>query len=285
MPELVLHQSLWATELRRPGVPEAPVEERFEQVAADGWDGMTIDLGAMDLEAARKTVPFFARYGLEGGLTAFPRSIEELRPAIHLAKDIGASCVVIVGQVMPVSLEGQVGVVRDWLRIGREEGMALQFETHRASITNDLFATLQLIDAVPEMRLSCDLSHYVVDREMIPPLSEEMRLQISRILMRCDSFQGRVASRNQIQVQLDFPQHAKWLALFEGWWREGFSRWRARAGEADQLVFLSELGPTEYAITDARGEELSDRRLEAFRLREVARRLWAETAPSPVVPE
>ncbi|NLH82692.1 MAG: sugar phosphate isomerase/epimerase [Phyllobacteriaceae bacterium] len=285
MPELRLHQSLWATELRRPGVPETPVEARFEQVAADGWDGMTIDLGAMDLAAARATVPFFARYGLEGGLTAFPRSIDELRPAIHLAKDIGAPFVVIVGQVMPVGLEGQVGVVREWLRIGREEGMALQFETHRASITNDLFSTLQLIDAVPEMRLACDLSHYVVDREMIPPLSEEMGLQISRILARCDSFQGRVASRNQIQVQLDFPQHAKWLRLFEGWWREGFARWRARAGESDRLVFLSELGPTEYAITDAAGAELSDRRLEALTLRDIARRLWAETAPSPAVPE
>ncbi len=285
MPELRLHQSLWATELRRPGVPEAPVEARFEQVAADGWDGMTIDLGAMDLAAASATVPFFARYGLDGGLTAFPRTIDDLRPAIRLAKDIGAPFVVIVGQVMPVGLEGSVAVVREWLRIGREEGMALQFETHRASITNDLFATLQLIDAVPDMRLACDLSHYVVDREMIPPLSEEMGLQISRILARCDSFQGRIASRNQIQVQLDFPQHAKWLRLFEGWWREGFARWRARAAESDRLVFLSELGPTEYAVTDANGAELSDRRLEAFALRDIARRLWAETAPSSAVPE
>lgn len=285
MPELRLHQSLWATELRRPGVPEAPIEARFEQVAADGWDGMVVDLGAMTLEAARETVPFFARYGLDGGLTAFPRSIDELRPAIGLAKDIGAEFVTIVGQVMPVGLDGAVAVVREWLRIGREEGMALQFETHRASITNDLFATLQLIDAVPDMRLACDLSHYVVDREMIPPLSEEMRLQISRILMRSDSFQGRIASRNQIQVQLAFPQHAKWLALFEGWWREGFARWRARAGAGDRLVFLSELGPTEYAITGADGLELSDRRLEALRLRDLARRLWAETDPSPAVSE
>lgn len=285
MPELRLHQSLWATEQRRPGVPEAPIEARFEQVAADGWDGMVIDLGAMTLEAARATVPFFARYGLEGGLTAFPRSIEELRPAIGLAKDIGAAFVTIVGQVMPVGLEGQVAVVREWLAIGREEGMALQFETHRASITNDLFATLQLIDAVPEMRLACDLSHYVVDREMIPPLSDEMAMQISRILMRSDSFQGRVASRNQIQVQLDFPQHTKWLTLFEGWWREGFARWRARAGRDDRLVFLSELGPTEYAITDANGLELSDRRVEALTLRDLARRLWAETADVPTTTE
>ncbi|MDR3515738.1 MAG: sugar phosphate isomerase/epimerase [Azospirillaceae bacterium] len=282
MPELRLHQSLWATEQRRPGTPEQPVEERFAAVAADGWDGMTIDLGAMDIEAARRTVPLFARYGLDGGLTAFPRTIDALRPAIALAKDIGAPFVVIVGQVMPVSIDGMVAVVREWLRIGREEGMPLQFETHRASITNDLFATLQLLDAVPEMRLAADLSHYVVDREMIPPLSAEMSLMISRILARSDSFQGRIATRNQIQVPLAFPQHAKWLQLFEGWWREGFTRWRAQADADDRLVFLSELGPTEYAITDADGLELSDRRQEALSLRDIARTLWRETAPAPL---
>jgi hypothetical protein len=278
MPELRLHQSLWATELRRPGKPEAPIEERFAAVKADGWHGMTIDLGAMTLDQAKTTVPYFAKYGLEGGLTAFPKSIEDLRPAIHLAKDIGARQVVVIGQVMPVSIEGMVAVVREWLKVAREEAMPILFETHRASITNDLFATLQLIDAVPEMRLCCDLSHYVVDREMIPPLSDELNSQISRILARSDSFQGRIASRNQIQVQIAFPQHAKWLKLFEGWWREGFQRWRARAGATDQLVYLSELGPTEYAITDANGEELSDRRQEAFVLRDLMLKLWQETA-------
>lgn len=276
MPELEIYQSLWATESRRPGVPEAPVAERFERVKAAGYDGLAIDLGAMDLAAARETVPLYARTGLKGLLTAFPRSIEDLRPALHLAKDIGSPFVVVVGQVMPVRVADMIPVIRAWLALAREEGVPIQFETHRNCITNDLYATLQLIDAIPQMRLAADLSHYVVDREMMFPIPAETLAQVSRILARSDSFQGRVATRNQVQVPIAFPQHKRWLDLFLGWWREGFEGWRARAAADDTLIFLCELGPTEYAITGADGLELSDRWEEALELKRLAREIWAD---------
>lgn len=275
MPELGVYQSLWATEQRIPGVDELPVETRFEQVKAAGFDGMAVDLGAMDIEAARTTVPLFSRHGLGGLLTAFPKSIEDLRPALHLAKDIGAPFVVVVGQVMPLSLEGMIPVIREWLAISRAEGMPIQFETHRNCITNDLFTTLQLLDAIPEMRMAADLSHYVVDREMPYPIPAELQGQVARVLERSDSFQGRIATRQQVQVPIGFPQNAKWLEVFLAWWRDGFARWKARAKAGDRLIFLCELGPREYAITDGEGRELSDRAAEALILKRHAREIWA----------
>src|SRR5260370_16021483 len=83
MAELAAYQSLWATERRIPGVAELPAEARFDQVKAAGFDGMAIDLGAMTLDAARALAPHYARTGLAGLLTAFPQSIEDLRPALH----------------------------------------------------------------------------------------------------------------------------------------------------------------------------------------------------------
>ncbi|GGD35877.1 sugar phosphate isomerase/epimerase family protein [Aureimonas glaciei] len=275
MSQLRFYQSLWATEQRLPGVAEAPISERFDQVKAAGFDGMAIDLGAMDLATAWAVVPEFARSGLAALLTAFPRSIEELRPALHLAKDIGSPFVVVVGQVMPVSVDGMIPVIREWLKISEEESVPIQFETHRNCITNDLFATLQLIDAIPEMRLSADLSHYVVDREMMLPLEPELAAYVSRLLARSDSFQGRIATRCQVQVPIGFPQHRPWLDLFLSWWDEGFRHWRARPGnERQDLVFLCELGPRPYAITGADDCELSDRGAEALALRELVRARW-----------
>ena len=201
---LRVYQSLWATEMRRPGVPERPVEERFGRVRDAGFDGMGVDLGAMDIDAARKLVPEFARTGLEGLLTAFPCSIEDLRPALHLAKDIGSPFVIVVGQVMPLAVADMAEAIRAWLRIADEEELPIQFETHRNAITNDLFSTLLMLDAVPEMRLSADLSHYVVDREMMQPISVEYQSYVGRILERSDSFQGRVANRCQVQLPLSF---------------------------------------------------------------------------------
>ncbi|HEX4768211.1 MAG TPA: sugar phosphate isomerase/epimerase [Lichenihabitans sp.] len=275
---LRVYQSLWATELRRPGVPEQPVEERFERVREAGFDGLAIDLGAMDIEAARAALPLFGRTGLKGLLTAFPRSVEELRPALHLAKDIGSPFVIVVGQVMPLAVADMVPVIEAWMAVAEEEGVPLQFETHRNCITNDLFSTLLLLDAVPAMRLSADLSHYVVDREMMQPITPDYQAYMARILERSDSFQGRIANRCQVQLPLHFPQHQVWIDTFRDWWRRGFASWQARRGADQDCIFLCELGPRDYAITDVDGEELSDRWQEALVLKRWAQEDWAAAA-------
>jgi hypothetical protein len=273
---LRVYQSLWATELRRPGTAERPAAERFDRVRDAGFDGMAIDLGAMDIDAARGLIPEFTRTGLKGLLTAFPRSIEELRPALHLAKDIGSPFVIVVGQVMPLAVADMAEASRAWLAIADEEKIPIQFETHRNSITNDLFSTLLLLDALPQMRLSADLSHYVVDREMMQPITPEYQSYVERVLERSDSFQGRVANRCQIQLPLNFPQHRIWIDTFLDWWRRGFTSWRRRSPADQDCIFLCELGPRDYAITDANGEELSDRWSEALLLKDWAAACWAE---------
>ena len=281
---LRVYQSLWATELRRPGAPERPIAERFDRVRAAGFDGMAIDLGAMDIAAARALVPEFGRTGLKGLLTAFPRSIEELRPALRLAKDIGSPFVIVVGQVMPLAVADMAEAIKAWMAIADEEGVPIQFETHRNCITNDLFSTLLLLDAIPDMRLSADLSHYVVDREMMQPISEDYQAYVGRILERSDSFQGRVANRCQVQLPLHFPQHRIWIDTFLDWWQRGFASWQRRSARNEDCIFLCELGPRDYAITDANGEELSDRWSEALILREWARRCWADALELNGVP-
>jgi hypothetical protein len=277
MSELRVYQSLWATELRRPGIPEAPIPDRFDRVKDAGYDGLAIDLGATDMVVAQSCIGEYRRTGLKGLVIAFPASIEALRPALHLAKEIGAPFVVVIGKVMPLAVEDMIPVVRGWMQLADQEAVPIQFETHRNCITNDMFSTLLMLDAIPEMRLCADLSHYVVDREMMLPLSAEMQDYVARLLARSDSFQGRVATRSQVQVPIGFPQHRPWLDIFLSWWKQGFAMYRARA-PAEDLVFVCELGPPNYAITDARGEELSDRWEEALTLRRLAREAWTAAA-------
>lgn len=272
---LLIFQALWG--MTRLTAPEVSIAEKFDRVKAAGFDGMAIDLGALTYAEAQATVPHFERTGLAGGLTAFPTSVEALRPALALAHRIAAPFVVVIGQEMPVRVADMVPVIEGWLRVAEQESMPIQFETHRNCITNDLFSTVQLLEAVPEMCLAADLSHYVVDREMPCPPTPALQALISQVLRRSESFQGRVAARGQIQLALDFPQNAKWVALFRAWWREGFAAWQARhAGDSAALVFLSELGPPDYALTNAKGEEMSDRWAEALLLGQWAREIWGE---------
>ena len=273
--QLKTYTSLWSMMPHDARGDILPYNAICEKVALAGYDGMAIDLGAGDMEQAHAVRPHMQRNGLTPLIVAFPRTVEALRETLVMAQDFGAPFVDVIGQVMPLSVDGMIPVIRRWIDMADEVGMPIQFETHRNCITNDLYATLCLIDAVPEMRLCADLSHFVVDREFKLPLDARDAGLIARIIDRSDSFQGRVASRQQIQLQLDFPQHAKWVELFKGWWRDGLESWRARH-DAGDCIFMCELGPPEYAMTDATGTEMSNRWEEALTIRRWVMDMWDE---------
>ncbi|MCS3899410.1 hypothetical protein M2171_008543 [Bradyrhizobium japonicum USDA 38] len=95
-------------------------------------------------------------------------------------------------------------------------------------MTTDLLFTLDLMDQVPEMRLLADLSHFLVSCEFWYPISDEDEALVRRVLDRTWAFHGRVASREQIQVEITFPQHKIRLDLFLGWSKYGFKSWKTR---------------------------------------------------------
>ncbi len=275
MRQLKTYTSLWAMQPHDLTGVKLPYDQVCEMVAEAGFDGMAIDLGASDVATAHAVRPHMEANGLTPLIVAFPKTIESLEDTLHMAADFGAPFVDVIGQVMPIALDDMVPVIETWMTMSDRIGVPVQFETHRNCITNDLYTTLQLLDRIPDMRLCADLSHYVVDREFWFPLSEHDLSLISRILERSDSFQGRVASRQQIQLQLDFPQHQKWVSLFQDWWREGLTSWRTRNATGD-CIFVCELGPPEYAMTGPDGREMSDRWQEAQVIKGWINASWQE---------
>jgi len=155
-----------------------------------------------------------------------------------------------------------------------KESVNIEFETHRNSVTNDLGYTTRLLEAVPDMKLGVDLSHYVVDREVSLPLRKDEADLIDKILRRADAFQGRISSAQQIQLQLEFPQHQKWVVQFLDWWEAGFRYWRKRAAADDTLIFQTELAPPEYAMTGPDGMEMSNRWEESLIMKGWIEDLW-----------
>lgn len=280
MQKLDIYQSLWAMELRRPGIAERPMEENFSMAKAAGYHGLCIDPAVDEIDEMLKLKPLFERFDLKCMVNAFPHSVEELKPLLEMAGEMNAELVNVIGGVMPLTVDEGVTVVERWMRDAQQADMTLLFETHRDCTLNDLYYALQLIEKVPDMRLCADLSHYVIDREMPLPLSERDRKFMQRILNRSDCFQGRISNREQIQIQIDFPQHQAWVEQFKTWWRDGISAWRQRNGADETLNFLCELGPPPYAITDANGAELSDRWQEALTIRGWLEEIW-NTSDSP----
>ena len=151
--QLKVYTSLWAMMPHDESGITLSYEEICAKVAEAGYDGMAIDLGAGDVAQAREVQPIMARHGLTPLIVAFPKTIESLRETLIMSKDFGAPFVDVIGQVMPINVEGMIPVIRRWMDMADEIGIPVQFETHRNCITNDLFTTLSLLDAIPEMRL------------------------------------------------------------------------------------------------------------------------------------
>ncbi len=263
-------------EQRIPGKDESSQRTWFKMIADAGYDGVCIDPSVSEINDLRSVQALYAEFELGCMMNAFPFSLDDMQPLYEFANELNASLVNIIGGVMPIDPKDAVTVIERWTKEAEQAGLPMLFETHRDSLLNDLYYTLQVIDLVPDIKLCADLSHFVVDREMRDPISPLDQSYIDRILQRSDCFQGRIANREQVQIQIDFPQHQKWVDIFKMWWKEGMRQWRARQPEDATLIFLCELGPPPYAITGRDQLELSDRWEEALTIRSWVEEIWQE---------
>ncbi|MFL9911842.1 sugar phosphate isomerase/epimerase family protein [Paraburkholderia sp. RL17-337-BIB-A] len=272
MQQFKVYQSLWAMERRRPDGLEWPLDEQLRMIRDAGFDGAGVRF--FDYAFASRVTRTLKDYGLTWQAQCYPQTVDDLKPIIEHVQDLGADHINLQPDVRPYTVDECIPLIEGWRRLAHDAGVAVHIETHRNRMTTDLFFTLRLLDCFPDLRLTGDLSHYVVGREFAWPVSDEDHRLIRRIIDNSWGFHGRVASREQIQVQISFAHHREWLELFLGWWEYGFRSWRKRAPRDGVLTFLCELGPKEYAMTDRNGYELSDRWEEALLMKDLVRDIW-----------
>ncbi len=272
MQQLLVYQSLWAMERRRPDGLEWSLQEKLEMIRAAGFDGAGVRF--FDYNYAKEVTTFLRAHGMTWQAQCYPKSVDDLKPIIAHVQELGADHINLQPDVRPYRLEECIPYIEGWRRLAHDAKLPVHIETHRDRMTTDLFFTLHLLDCFPDLRLTADISHYVVGREFAWPISQENHALMHRILDHAWGFHGRVASREQVQIQISFPHHKDWVDLFMGWWEYGFRSWRRRAPQDATLTFLCELGPKEYAITGPDGYELSDRWEEAKTMMAMVRALW-----------
>jgi len=275
MQRLLISQALWAMERRRPDGHEWPLDVQLEMIRDAGFDGAGVDFA--DLAYARKVTGFLRVNGMIWHALCNPRTVDELKPIIAHVRELGADHINLQPNVKPYILAECIPYLEGWRRLGEEAGIPVHIETHRDRMTTDLIFTLQLLDCFPDLRLTADLSHFLVGREFQWPIAPENHRMMHRILDNAWGFHGRVASREQVQVQISFPHQKDWVDTFMAWWEYGFRSWRRRAPPDATLTFLCELGPKEYAMTGPDGYELSDRWMESCMLKDMVRDLWRRT--------
>lgn len=274
MPKLLLLQSLWTFDALE-NAPET-LEAQLDLIQHAGFDGA----GTLWLErdAARRVAGLAQERNLVLEGLALPRQVDDLRPALEWGAEFGLHHLNFQPNVRTGDIREAVRLLEGWRALAAEVDFPVHIETHRGRLTNDLFFTLELLRHCPWLKLTVDLSHYVVGGEMTLPIDALHQGAIDAVLDHAAAFHGRVATSEQVQAEIGFPQNRPWVEQFSAWWRLGFANWRARAGEDEELSFMAELGPRPYAVTDAENRDLSNRWQDSLALRDLAQRLWDESA-------
>ena len=276
MQNLLIFQSLWSMERRSAQYPELSLEENIEKIASAGFDGISTHW--YDRKVVSRVAGLLKQHGLQAEGQCFPRTVDDLKPVLEIAAEYNVHHICLQPDVRLRRLEDCIPLLEGWQRLAEEAGIDVWIETHRDRMTTDLFFTLDLLDRLPDLRLLGDVSHFLVGREFAWPVSDENHALIHRILDSSWAFHGRVASREQVQIEISFPHHRPWVDLFLGWWEYGFKSWKKRANEDATLAFTCELGPKPYAITGRDGEDTTDRWEESLLMRQEIFDLWAKVA-------
>ncbi|MBB3427060.1 sugar phosphate isomerase/epimerase [Rhizobium sp. BK312] len=276
MQNLLIFQSLWSMERRSAQYPELSLEENIEKIASAGFDGISTHW--YDRKVVSRVAGLLKQHGLQAEGQCFPKTVDDLKPVLEIAAEYNVHHICLQPDVRLRRLEDCIPLLEGWQRLAEEAGIDVWIETHRDRMTTDLFFTLDLLDRLPDLRLLGDISHFLVGREFAWPVSDENHALIHRILDSSWAFHGRVASREQVQIEISFPHHRPWVDLFLGWWEYGFKSWKKRANEDATLAFTCELGPKPYAITGRDGEDTTDRWEESLLMRQEIFDLWAKVA-------
>ncbi len=210
----------------------------------------------------------------------------EAEPFAKSAKDQGAECATLHvgwGMESDAEIDRLVGAI---IAASEKHGVPLYIETHRATITQDQWRTVKLVERHPEVRFNADFSHWYTGQEMkygditarfdfLEPVFERVRF-----------FHGRIGNPSHIQVDvkdgarggvgLEFVDHFR-----EMWTRSclGFLR---SAKPGDYICFNPELlHPSIYyarLFPDGKGGlvEETDRWQQALVLTRVAQECFEE---------
>ena len=180
------------------------------------------------------------------------------------------------------------------LTASTRHGLPAFIETHRATMTQDVWRTVQLAQRFPEIRFNADFSHYYAGQEMEYGDFEARLDFMQPIFDRTGFMHGRIASRGCIQAPIESmdqrPLHAvgmqgDYLQSFISLWTRAMAGFRRHAGPGDILIFAPELLSAEYdyarLVPDAAGKlvEATDRYAEALLYRDLALQCY----PSDVI--
>ncbi len=231
------------------------LENAVADVRAANFDGLE---GPIPPDPADRSVllesavPFIAEIstGTSPGLyVPSPRAtpadhLRDLRASLAAALPLQPIKITVLAGSDLWPLSDSIAFLREARAIARDHHPQVSFETHRGRSTFHPLATAAILDAIPELPLTCDFSHWCVVTERTTILDELPDL-LARCAANCHHLHARVGYDQGPQVPHPrAPEYADALAAHERWWD---AIWTAQERRGDAVTTLTpESGPDGY---------------------------------------
>jgi hypothetical protein len=216
----------------------ADLHETFDRIREAGYDGVQFaaPASAESLAACRR-----AGLGMAGqGRVNHPS--DAFMWASRL-RDEGQECATFhvgwgledddeAGRLLEAVLEAQ-----------ERTSLPLYVETHRATILQDVWRTVQFVKRYPELRLNGDFSHWYTGLEMVYGGFEEKLKFITPVVEHVGFMHARIGNPGCIQVDIgdgDVFQRP-YVGHFRQVWSAVFRSFLCRAVPGDYFLFVPEL--------------------------------------------
>lgn len=228
----------------------APLDAFLQRARADGFDATETNLH-YTRESPAEVARLHQHYGLQmiSQIVTLGATPEEHRHSLEAQFALLAQCpaVFINGHVGRdiFSVDDNLRLLRRALELSRERGIPFGLETHRSRPSYSAVETRKYLDALPELRLTADFSHWTVVHESdLADQSETLQLAITR----SDYIHARVGHAEGPQV--NDPRAPEWTRMLDAhrrWWQAIVDAHKATASPV--LYITPEFGPPGYMPT------------------------------------
>ncbi|OJI84614.1 hypothetical protein ASPTUDRAFT_56507 [Aspergillus tubingensis CBS 134.48] len=277
-------RSLWGID---PGPEQSEWRKKLVEFKAHGYAGIEIDFAFMtpeELQLLRKNCD---EVGLEISIllfSAWPKYVgprpRGLTPDAHLEFYRGQLRLATI--LKPVVINAQSGAdywnfdesvyfYQKALQVEKEEGFEgiVCHETHRNRSLFNPYSADYILQRVPELRITADISHWVVVCERLLDQGEEDREILDRIIPRVGHIHARMGTKQSSQCPEPLnPAFAPERQFFEEVWLR-IVKSRQQKDPNCRITWVPEYGPFPYHPigTAHTYEELADsegKRLQAL---------------------
>jgi sugar phosphate isomerase/epimerase len=246
----------------------------LEAIRDAGYDGVQF---IQPLDRARKNEAVRLGLGVCGsGRVSVPAEAETLAKE---ARDEGLECLTLHVGWGTENDDDAAKLIEAVLAAVAKHTIPLYPETHRATIFQDPWRTVQFLAKFPELEFNADFSHWYTGTEMVYG-GVEMKMDLfGPVLERIGFMHGRIGNPGCMQVDVGdgSGEGRPFVDHFRTLWTESFAGFLRRRPANDRFCFAPELlGPEYFYARTFDGSEETDRWQQSLVLVKMAHECFAE---------